>query len=80
MDDVFARVRKVIVDKTGREEAEITMAASFQEDLRMDSLEVVELIMGFEDAFGISIPDEDAEGMRTVGDAVEYLNRKVVTT
>jgi len=71
------RVKKVIVDKLQRNDAEITEETSFQDDLGADSLDVVELVMGFEEEFGISIPDEDAEKIRTVGDAVRYVEQAV---
>jgi acyl carrier protein len=67
------RVRKIIVDKLGVEEREVTPEASFTQDLGADSLDTVELIMEFEKEFDVSIPDEQAEKITTVGDAVSYL-------
>ncbi len=69
----FERVKEVIVDQLSVDEAEVTMEASFVDDLGADSLDVVELIMGLETEFDIEIPDEDAEKIGTVGDAVEYI-------
>lgn len=69
----FEKVRDVIVDQLGVDADEVTMEASFVEDLGADSLDVVELIMGLESEFDIEIPDEDAEKIGTVGDAVEYI-------
>ena len=72
-----AKVKEIIIDKLGVEESQITPEASFTNDLGADSLDIVELVMGFESSFQISIPDEDAEKIGTVGDAVSYLNEKV---
>ena len=72
-----AKVKEIIIDKLGVEESQITPEASFTNDLGADSLDIVELVMGFESAFSISIPDEDAEKIGTVGDAINYLNEKV---
>lgn len=69
----FERVKNVIVDQLSADEADVTMEASFVDDLGADSLDVVELIMGLETEFDIEIPDEDAEKISTVGDAVEYI-------
>ncbi len=68
-----ARVREIIINELGVEAEKVTDEASFVEDLGADSLDTVELVMAFEEEFGIDIPDEDAEQMRTVGDAVKYL-------
>ncbi len=73
MSDIASRVKKIIVDKLGVEEAEVTNEASFTNDLGADSLDTVELIMEFEKEFNISIPDEQAETITTVGQAVAYL-------
>jgi acyl carrier protein len=75
--DTEAKVKEIIIDKLGVEESQITPEASFTNDLGADSLDIVELVMGFESAFQISIPDEDAEKISTVGAAVSYLNEKV---
>ena len=75
--DVEAKVREIIIDKLGVEESQITPEASFTNDLGADSLDIVELVMGFESAFQVSIPDEDAEKIGTVGDAVNYLKEKL---
>ena len=73
MSDIASRVKKIIVDKLGVDEAEVTNEASFTNDLGADSLDTVELIMEFEKEFNISIPDEAAEKIATVGDAIKYL-------
>jgi len=75
--DVEAKVKEIIMDKLGVEESQITPAASFINDLGADSLDIVELVMGFESTFSVSIPDEDAEKIGTVGDAVKYLTEKL---
>jgi acyl carrier protein len=71
-----ARVREIIVNELGVEPDKVTDDASFVEDLGADSLDTVELVMAFEEEFGVDIPDEDAEQMRTVGDAIAYLREK----
>ncbi len=73
MSDVASTVKEIIVDKLGVEETEVTNAASFTNDLGADSLDTVELIMEFEKEFGISIPDDQAEKISTVGDAIAYI-------
>ena len=70
------KVKDVIMDKLGVEDSKINMEASFVDDLGADSLDTVEVIMEFEEVFGIEIPDEDAEKMTTVGAAVEYIDGK----
>ena len=70
-----ARVREIIINELGVEPEKVTNDASFVEDLGADSLDTVELVMAFEEEFGIDIPDEDAEQMRTVGDAISYLKK-----
>ena len=75
--DVEAKVKSIIVDKLGVDESEVTHEANFTNDLGADSLDTVELIMEFEKEFDLSIPDEDAENIATVGNAVEYLQGKV---
>ena len=72
----FDRVKKVVVDQLDVNEEEVTPTASFVEDLGADSLDQVELIMAFEEEFDIEIPDEDAEKISTVGDAVNYIDEK----
>ncbi len=69
----FEKVRSVIVDQLGVDEADVTMEANFVDDLGADSLDIVELIMGLETEFDLEIPDEDAEKIATVGDAVNYI-------
>jgi acyl carrier protein len=71
------KVKKIIVDQLGVEEAEVTAEAKFIDDLGADSLDTVELVMEFEDEFEINIPDEDAEKIQTVGDAVKYIQGKL---
>jgi len=73
MSETADKVKKIIVDKLGVDESEVTPEASFTNDLGADSLDTVELIMEFEKEFDISIPDEQAENIQTVGHAVEYL-------
>ncbi len=77
MSTILERVKKVVVDKLQRNDAEITEETSFQDDLGADSLDMVELALGFEEEFGISIPDEDAEKIKTVGDAVKYVEQAI---
>ncbi len=72
-DELFSKVKDVIVDQLSVEEDDVTPDASFFDDLGADSLDIVELVMALEDSFGISIPDEDAESIKTVGDAVDYI-------
>ncbi len=73
MSEIASRVKEIIVDKLGVEESEVTNEASFTGDLGADSLDTVELIMEFEKEFNISIPDDQAEKIQTVGDAVSYV-------
>lgn len=73
MSSVTDKVKKIIVDKLGVDEAEVTPEASFTNDLGADSLDTVELIMEFENEFGLSIPDDQAEKIQTVGDAIKYI-------
>jgi acyl carrier protein len=75
MPSVEERVKQIIVEQLGVDEAEVTPTASFVDDLGADSLDTVELVMAFEEAFGIEIPDEDAEKIATVKDAVTYIDR-----
>lgn len=76
MSDITSRVKNVVVDKLGVDEAEVTIEASFTNDLGADSLDTVELVMEFEKEFDISIPDQDAEKITTVGDAVRYIESR----
>jgi len=76
MSDIAAKVKSIIVVKLGVDEADINDDASFTNDLGADSLDTVELIMEFEKEFDLTIPDEDAEKIATVGDAVTYLSDK----
>ena len=75
--DIEGQVKEIIVEQLGVDETQVAAEASFIDDLGADSLDTVELVMAFEEKFDIEIPDEDAEKMRTVGDAVEYLNSKL---
>src|SRR5687768_9100970 len=75
MSDVAERVKKIVVEHLNVDQEKVTDNASFIEDLGADSLDTVELVMAFEEEFGIDIPDEDAEQMRTVGDAVSYMKK-----
>lgn len=75
--DVESKVKSIIVDKLGVDESEVVRDANFTNDLGADSLDTVELIMEFEKEFDISIPDEDAENIATVGNAIDYLEEKV---
>lgn len=75
--DIEAKVKEIIVNKLGVDEAQITPEASFTNDLGADSLDTVELVMEFEKAFNITIPDEFAEKITTVGDAVKYLKENL---
>lgn len=77
MSEIAEKVKSIIIDKLGVEESEVTPEASFTNDLGADSLDTVELIMEFEKVFNISIPDEQAETIATVGDAVSYLEQNV---
>ena len=77
MSTTLDRVKKVVVDRLKVSESEVAESASFVDDLGADSLDVVDLVIGFEDEFEIQIPDEDAEKLRTVGDALKYLNDKL---
>lgn len=73
MSDITGKVKAIIVDKLGVDEGEVTTEASFTNDLGADSLDTVELIMEFEKEFNIAIPDDQAEKIATVGDAVKYI-------
>ena len=73
MSEIAEKVKQIIVDRLGVDESEVTLEASFTNDLGADSLDTVELIMEFEKEFDTSIPDEEAEKIQTVGDAVTYI-------
>jgi acyl carrier protein len=75
MSDIASRVKSIIIDKLSVEESEVTNEASFTNDLGADSLDTVELIMEFEKEFNISIPDDQAENIATVGQAIEYIEK-----
>ena len=77
MSEHFDKVKEIIVDKLGVEDGKITMEAKFIDDLGADSLDTVELIMQFEEEFSIEIPDEDAERLLSVGEAVDYISQKL---
>lgn len=77
MASVEEKVKSIIVDQLGVNEAEVTGSASFVDDLGADSLDTIELVMAFEEAFGIEIPDEDAEKIKTVQNAIEYIETHV---
>jgi acyl carrier protein len=74
---VHEKVKSIIVEQLGVEADEVTMEASFTDDLGADSLDIVELVMAFEEEFGIEIPDEDAEKITTVKDAADYISERV---
>lgn len=79
MADTLQEVKEVIVDLLGVDESKITPEARFREDLEADSLDLVELIMAFEDKFGGEISDEDAQNITTVGEAIEYIEKRMKT-
>jgi acyl carrier protein len=74
MSDTYADVKAIIVDLLGVDDDKVSMEASFRDDLEADSLDLVELIMAFEDKFGAEISDEDAQSITTVGEAVKYID------
>lgn len=76
-DNVKDKVRSIIVEQLGVDDKEVTETASFIDDLGADSLDTVELVMAFEEEFELEIPDEDAEDIQTVADAVKYISAKV---
>jgi acyl carrier protein len=78
MADTFEQVKEIIVDLLNVDEAKVTPEARFREDLEADSLDLVELIMAFEDKFGGEISDEDAQQISTVGDVVKYINEHMI--
>ncbi len=75
--DIEGRIIKIVAEQLGVDISEVTPEASFTDDLGADSLDTVELVMAFEDAFDVEIPDEDAEKMNVVKDAIEYLKAKL---
>jgi len=77
MSENLTKIKEIIIDKLGVEESKITSDARFLEDLGADSLDTVELIMQFEEEFDIEISDEDAEGLTTVGNSIDYINTKL---
>jgi acyl carrier protein len=76
MSSVEQKVKEIIVEQLGVDEAQVDQSASFVDDLGADSLDIVELVMAFEEAFGIDIPDEDAEKITTVKQAIDYIEAK----
>ncbi|PKQ21232.1 MAG: acyl carrier protein [Actinobacteria bacterium HGW-Actinobacteria-6] len=76
-EEILQKVTEVIVEQLNADEADVTLEASFIDDLGADSLDIVELVMALEETFGVSIPDEEAEGIKTVGDAVDYITTNV---
>ena len=77
MSDTFDKIKEIVIDKLGVEETKVLSNAKFIEDLGADSLDTVELIMQFEDDFNIEIPDDDAEKILSVGEAVTYINTQL---
>jgi acyl carrier protein len=77
MDEVKTKLKEIVMDRLNAEEDQIKPEASFVEDLGADSLDIVELIMGIEEEFDIEIPDEDAEKLTTVGEALDYIKKKL---
>ena len=77
MSDIEARVKKIVVEQLGVDAAEVTIDSTFVDDLGADSLDIVELIMAFEEEFGFEIPDEDAEKITTVQAAIDYIRTNV---
>ena len=77
MSEYYDKIKEIIIDKLGIEDNKITMEAKFIDDLGADSLDTVELIMQFEEEFGIEIPDEEAEKLLSVGNAVDYITNKL---
>ena len=77
MSDYYDKIKEIIIDKLGVEESKINLDAKFIDDLGADSLDTVELIMQFEEEFSIEIPDDDAEGLSSVGSAVDYITKKL---
>ena len=76
-EDISSKVKKIVADHLGIEEAKVTEESSFIDDLGADSLDTVELVMAFEEEFDIEIPDDAAETIQTFGDAVKFINEKI---
>ena len=76
MTDIAAQVKKIVIEHLGVEESKVTDTASFIDDLGADSLDTVELVMAFEEAFGVEIPEDAAEKIATVNDAIEYITKQ----
>ena len=77
MDDIFERMQRIIVEQLGIEKDQVTLNSSFVDDLGADSLDIVELVMAMEEEFDMQIPDEEAERIHTVGDAVKFVQQKM---
>ena len=77
MSDSVTKIKEIIIDKLGIDENQFTLESRFIEDLGADSLDTVELIMQFEEEFGIEIPDDEAEGLLSVGQAIDYISNKL---
>lgn len=75
--DLFERIKKIIIQELGTPEERISIEASFRDDVGASSVQIFDLILAFEDEFGIEVPDEDAVMITTIGDAVEYLKKKL---
>lgn len=76
MGDLFEKIKAIIIDQLGADEDKVTLNSSFVDDLGADSLDIVELVMALEEEFDMQIPDEEAEKIRTVGDAVKYIQER----
>lgn len=76
-DAIFDKIKEILVEQLGIDENEINMDSNFTDELNADSLDIVELVMAMEQEFGVSIPDEEAERIRTVGDAVEFVKNNI---
>ncbi|MGD8487746.1 MAG: acyl carrier protein [Anaerolineae bacterium] len=76
-EEIFEKIKEITVEQLGVEEDKVTMDARFREDLEADSLDLVELIMAFEDEFGDEIPDDDAQQIKTVGESIAYLKERL---
>jgi len=76
-EDILLRVKKVVVEQLGVKDEEVVDTASFTDDLGADSLDIVELVMAFEEEFGIDIPDDDVTNLKSVSDAVKYIQSKL---